>query len=59
MEKYKNWKIVVGHGIGLRPNANIYIRRFFLRHPVQTFGQWLKNRQQSSLDNLIKNMLKK
>ena len=57
--KYKNGKIVVGHGIGLRPNGRTYIRRFFLKCPVQTFGQWLKIHQQLLLDNWTRNMLKK
>jgi hypothetical protein len=58
-KKYQNCKIVVGHGIGLRPEGGMYMRRFFLKRPVQTFGQWLKMHQQLLLDNWSKNMLKK
>jgi len=58
-KKYKDWKIIAGHGIGLRPEGHKYIRRFFLPRPRQTFGQWLKMHRRLLLDNWCKNMLKK
>ncbi len=39
-KKYKDYKMVVGHGIALRPNACSYIRRFFLVRRIKIFEKY-------------------